>query len=74
MQGSAIPEHITKDPQLLSRHDRDGDAKVKETVIEVRVVSEGGKRGVVEFRLPDDRVAAAAVHIRREAWEKPAGD
>jgi hypothetical protein len=74
MQESAIPEDTTKDPQLLSRHDRYGDAKVKETVIEVRVVSEGGKRGVVEFRLPDDRVAAAAVHIRREPWEKPAGD
>jgi hypothetical protein len=48
--------------------------KVKETVSEVRVVSEGGKKGVVEFRLPDGRVAAAPVHIRREAWEKPTGD
>jgi len=52
-----------------------GDEKMKETALEVRVVSDGGTgRGVVEFRLPNDRVATAAVHIRREAWEKPTGD
>jgi hypothetical protein len=49
--------------------------KMKETALEVRVVSDGGTgRGVVEFRLPNDRVATAAVHIRHEAWVKPAGD
>jgi hypothetical protein len=49
--------------------------KMKETALEVRVVSDGGTgRGVVEFRLPNDRIATAAVHIRREAWEKPTGD
>lgn len=48
---------------------------MKETALDIRVVSEGGTgRGVVEFRLPNDRVATAAVHIRREAWEKSAGD
>jgi hypothetical protein len=48
---------------------------MKETALEVRVVSDGGTgRGVVEFRLPNDRVATAAVHIRREVWDKPAGD
>jgi hypothetical protein len=52
-----------------------GDEKMKETALEVRVVSDGGTgRGVVEFRLPNDRVATAAVYIRREAWEKPAGE
>ena len=45
---------------------------MKETALEVRIVSDGGTgRGVVEFRLPNDRVATAAVHIRREAWDKP---
>jgi len=49
--------------------------KMKETALEVRVVSDGGTgRAVVEFRLPNDRVATAAVHIRRESWEKPTGD
>jgi hypothetical protein len=48
---------------------------MKETALEVRVVSDGGTgRGVVEFRLPNDRVATAAVHIRHEAWVKPTGD
>jgi hypothetical protein len=52
-----------------------GDEKMKETALEVRVVSDGGTgRGVVEFRLPNDRIATAAVHIRRESWEKPTGD
>ena len=49
-----------------------GDEKMKETALEVRVVSDGGTgRAVVEFRLPNDRIATAAVHIRREAWDKP---
>jgi hypothetical protein len=49
--------------------------RMKETALEVRVVSDGGTgRGVVEFRLPNDRVATAAVYIRRELWEKPTGD
>lgn len=48
---------------------------MKETALDVRVVSDGGTgRAVVEFRLPNDRVATTAVHIRREAWEKPAGE
>ena len=48
---------------------------MKETALEVRVVSDGATgRGVVEFRLPNDRVATAAVYIRREVWEKPTGD
>lgn len=48
---------------------------MKETALEVRVVSDGGTgNGVVEFRLPNDRIATAAVHIRREAWQKPTGD
>ena len=48
---------------------------MKETALDVRVVSEGGTgRATVEFRLPNDRVATAAVYIRREVWEKPAGD
>ena len=52
-----------------------GRLEMKETALEVRVVSDGGTgRGVVEFRLPNDRVATAAVHIRREAWEKPAAE
>jgi hypothetical protein len=52
-----------------------GDEKMKETALEVRVVSDSGTgRGVVEFRLPNDRIATAAVHIRREAWDKSAGD
>lgn len=52
-----------------------GDEKMKETALEVRVVSDGGTgNGVVEFRLPNDRVATAAVHIRREAWQKPTED
>jgi hypothetical protein len=51
-----------------------GDEKMKETALEIRVVSDGTGRGVVEFRLPNDRVATAAVHIRREVWEKPTGD
>ena len=57
------------------RFAKHGDEKMKETALEVRVVSDGGTgRGVVEFRLPGDRVATAAVHIRREVWEKPTGD
>jgi hypothetical protein len=52
-----------------------GVEKMKETTIEVRVVSDGGTgRAVVEFRLPNDRIATAAVYIRREAWVKPTGD
>ena len=48
---------------------------MKETALEVRVVSDGGTgSAVVEFRLPNDRIATAAVHIRREAWVKPTGD
>ena len=48
---------------------------MKETALEVRIVSDGGTgRAVVEFRLPNDRVATAAVHIRREVWQKPTGD
>jgi hypothetical protein len=52
-----------------------GEEKMKETALEARVVSDGGTgRGVVEFRLPNDRIATAAVHIRREAWDKATGD
>jgi hypothetical protein len=48
---------------------------MKETALEVRVVSDGRTgRGVVEFRLPNDRIATAAVYIRHEVWEKPTGD
>lgn len=47
---------------------------MKETALDIRVVSDGTGRGVVEFRLPNDRIATAAVHIRHEAWEKPTGD
>lgn len=65
---------VAEGPSETVEKRQNGDAKVKETVLEVRVVSEGGTRGVVEFRLPNDRVAAAAVHIRYEAWEKPTGD
>jgi hypothetical protein len=52
-----------------------GDEKMKEEALEVRVVSQGGTgRAVVDFRLPNDRIATAAVYIRREVWEKPTGD
>jgi hypothetical protein len=48
---------------------------MKETALEVRIFSDGGTgQAVVELRLPNDRVATAAVHIRREVWEKPTGD